>query len=68
MSKYEISAVLNTLFNLAQRVAFFYIRAKFRLKNRAATVYLLQCKTNFTFAFMEKSKANKRTSILGSLH
>ena len=29
------------------RVPFFYIRTKFRLKNRVTTVHLLQCKTNF---------------------
>ena len=33
--------------NLVPRVPFFYIRTKFRLKNRVTTVHLLQCKTIF---------------------
>ena len=35
------------LINLVPRVLPFYIRTKFRLKNRVTTVHLLQCKTNF---------------------
>ena len=33
--------------NLIPRVASFYIRTKFRLKNSVTTVHLLQCKTIF---------------------
>ena len=44
MSKREIFAVLKTLINLVRGVAF-DIPTKFRLKNRIATVYVLQCKT-----------------------
>ena len=47
MSKHEIFTVLMTLINLVWRLAFVYIWTKFRLINRVATVYLLQCKTNF---------------------
>ena len=35
------------LINLVPRVLPFYIRTKFRLKNRVTTAHLLQCKTNF---------------------
>ena len=35
------------LINFVPKILSFYIRIKFRLKNRVITVHLLQCKTNF---------------------
>ena len=50
------------LSNLVPRVPCFYIRTRYRLKNRVTTVHLLQCKTNF---FIRQCFLHSSTQIKG---